>query len=165
VVNTGLNLIPWSKISRWKCIRCGKCCSLLDVQLGFEDEKRLRKYGDVFSYGRIGVYLKKVNGKCIFYEAGKCLIYPDRPLGCRNYPFYIRRNGVEDAKFRFKNQIFFVYLDSSCRGIEKGKGIKGEIKKVLSEMVSKANFTPETQQFPLSYFPSRRLAQRVFYRR
>lgn len=54
----GVNLLPWRRVKR--CIRCGKCCSSLDVPLTYEEEERLRKYGDVFRRGKIGVYLRKM---------------------------------------------------------------------------------------------------------
>ena len=114
------NLIPWRIARRWRCVRCGWCCCNYDVPITFEDEERLRKFGDVFWHGKVGVYLKRIDGKCIFYRDGECLIYEDRPIACRMYPFYIRRQGDELAKFGD----VYVYLDRNCRGIGKGSKIE-----------------------------------------
>ena len=127
------DLIPWRVAGRWKCIRCGWCCNNLDVPVTIYDEERLRKYGDIFWKGKIGVYLKKINGRCIFYKDGECLIYEERPKACRNYPFYIRKQGDELA--RFGN--VYVYLDKNCRGIGKGR----RIEEILNELFNQNMLT------------------------
>lgn len=122
------DLIPWRTAGRWKCVRCGWCCCNYDVPVTFEDEERLKKFGDVLWRGKIGVYLKKIDGKCIFYNDGECLIYEDRPIACRRYPFYIRRQGDYLAKFGN----VYVYLDKNCRGIGKGRRIEDVLNELLS---------------------------------
>ncbi|AEA46648.1 YkgJ family cysteine cluster protein [Archaeoglobus veneficus] len=112
-----LNLIPWKKIESWACVHCGKCCSSYDIPVTFEEEERLKKYGNVFKKAKIGLYLRKKKGKCVFWRKNRgCTIYAERPKACRSYPFYVRKEGEEDAYF----DGFFIYIDAECRGINKG---------------------------------------------
>ncbi len=121
------NLIPWRLARRWTCVRCGWCCCSYDVPVTFDDERRLRKYGDVFWRGKVGLYLKRIDGKCVFYDNGKCLIYDERPIACRRYPFYFRRNGEELARFGD----IYVYVDANCRGVGKGRRIEEVLKELF----------------------------------
>ncbi len=123
------NLIPWRRVKRWECIRCGWCCKNYDVPVTVYDEERLRKYGDVFWRGKIGVYLKRVNGVCIFYDGSGCSIYDDRPKACRLYPFYVMKRGEEEA--RFGN--LYVYLDKNCRGIGRGRRVEDLIPEIIKQ--------------------------------
>ena len=60
------------------------------MMLTEEDVARIKslEYED-FYYEKGGfLYLKNVNGKCVFLdENGLCKIYENRPEGCRFYPF------------------------------------------------------------------------------
>jgi Fe-S-cluster containining protein len=134
-INDGL--IPWRLVKRWECIRCGWCCRNLDVHVTVYDEERLKKYGDVFWYGKIGVYLKKVNGACIFYD-GLCKIYPERPRACIFYPFYFLKRGEEIAKFGK----YYVYVDRNCRGIGRGRRIEEVLKELVRIKQNSSNQTP-----------------------
>lgn len=128
------NLVPWREVEKWKCIHCGKCCSNLDVPVTYEDEKRLKKYGDVFTKGKIGLYLKKVRGECIFFRDGRCKIYSERPEACRRYPFYFRDSGDDSALFSVREVKIYVYVDLECNGVGSGKDVEkviGEILKCL----------------------------------
>jgi len=108
-------LIPWRELKGWNCIHCGRCCRSYDVPLTPEDEERLKKYGSVFRKGRVGLYLKKKKGKCVF-RRDKCRIYTERPVACRLYPFYVRFECSKDAYFNG----YYVYIDAECRGVDKG---------------------------------------------
>jgi len=94
-----VQLVPWRKVEAWKCLRCGKCCTKLDVMVTPDEERRLEKYGDVFERGRVLVYLRKVKGRCIFLENGNCAIYPERPMACVKYPFYFKSKGDAESRF------------------------------------------------------------------
>ncbi|MBO8182554.1 MAG: YkgJ family cysteine cluster protein [Archaeoglobus sp.] len=126
------DLVPWKRVKRWNCIRCGKCCEVLEVPVTHEEEKRLKKYGDVFIKSKIGVYLRK-DRHCIFYT-GKCRIYPERPIACRKYPFYIRYEGESSAFFRFGDEEYYVYLDKNCSGIGMGFRIEKVIENLIAEL-------------------------------
>ena len=96
------------------------------------EEKRLKKYGNVFRQEKIGLYLRK-NGHCIFYN-GKCIIYEDRPIACRKYPFYIRYEGSEGALFEFGKERYYVYLDVGCSGVGLGFRLEKVLEKLIGEL-------------------------------
>jgi Fe-S-cluster containining protein len=128
-------LVPWRKVERWVCVRCGQCCNTLDVPVTFEEEDRLRrKYGNVFKRGKIGLYLKKKNGRCIFFKNGVCKIYDDRPIACRKYPFYFRSSGEDSALFEYNGLKIYVYVDKNCKGFGKGRSVEEVIKDILSQI-------------------------------
>ena len=129
------NIVPWRKVESWKCIHCGKCCSNLDVPVTYEDEKRLKKYGDVFTRGKIGLYLRKVGKNCIFYQDGDCKIYTDRPEACRRYPFYFRYFGSDEALFTIGKTEIYVYVDLECNGVGKGGNVEEAIKEILKSLI------------------------------
>jgi Fe-S-cluster containining protein len=55
-----------------------------------EDVERISRLGfeiEYFVEYKDGwLYLKNFNGRCVFNNGEKCLIYNNRPLGCRLYP-------------------------------------------------------------------------------
>ncbi len=128
-----MKLVPWKSVSGWRCVRCGKCCSELDVPVSDEEENRLKKYGNVFRRGKIGVYIKKVNGRCVFLRNNQCAIYDERPKACRRYPFYFRKKGDENALFIFKGKRFYVYVDADCKGLGMEGDVEEEIKRILDD--------------------------------
>ncbi len=70
--------------------RCSACCHNTEMMLTEEDVKRIKALGyKDFYYEEDGFfYLKNKNGKCVFLdERGLCMIYEQRPEGCRFYPF------------------------------------------------------------------------------
>ena len=128
-------LIPWRDVGRWECVRCGKCCRTLDVSLSFEEEATLKNVrSDSIVYGKIGAYIRRVNGKCLFYDESSrsCSIYSIRPRACRLYPFYVRKSGPENA--RYGN--LYVFVHSSCEGIGAGKSLEKVLPEVLGEISS-----------------------------
>ena len=127
-------LIPWRKAERWACVHCGFCCSEYDIPVTLEEEERLRKYGRVFRKGKIGLYLKKKKGKCAFRGKNGCRIYDERPVACRKYPFFIKKQGGEDSLFIYGGKVYHVFLDARCRGLGKGDDVEGEIRKVLRDL-------------------------------
>jgi hypothetical protein len=125
------NLIPWKKVRGWSCIHCGFCCSEYDIPVTLEEEERLKKYGNVFKRGKIGLYLRKKRGTCVFRSKIGCRIYKDRPMACRKYPFYVKQQGNEDSLFIHDGMEHHVFLDARCSGLGRGDDIEEEIKKVL----------------------------------
>jgi Fe-S-cluster containining protein len=72
---------------KYKCI---KCCLETEMLLLEEDVERISMLGfetRYFVVNRDGwLYLRNVSGRCVFNDGEKCLIYENRPLGCRLYP-------------------------------------------------------------------------------
>lgn len=121
------DVVPWTYVDRWECVRCGWCCRNLDVSITIYDEIRLRKYGDIFRKGKVGLYLKRINGACVFYDGKNCRIYDERPRACIFYPFYILKRGEEIARFGR----YYVYVDKNCRGMGKGR----DVREVITELI------------------------------
>ncbi len=126
-------LVPWRDVERWECVRCGKCCKTLDVSLSFEEEEVLKTVRpDSVVYGKIGAYVRRVDGKCVFYAEksgkGMCTIYSLRPKACKLYPFYVRNSGPENARYGS----FYVFLHRECEGIGVGRPIAEILPEVLN---------------------------------
>ncbi len=85
------------------------------VDLGFEE--------DYFSLDFDGFKsLKNVNGRCVFHDGKKCVIYSSRPLGCELYPVIfdeVLKRPVLDVfcpynskfflSFKLRNELIHVY--------------------------------------------------------
>jgi len=127
-------LLPWTKVERWACIHCGFCCSEYDIPVTPDEERRLRKYGNVFKRSKIGVYLGKKRGMCVFRGDDRCRIYDERPMACRKYPFYIKQKGDEDSLYVYNGKVHHIFLDSKCKGLGRGCEIEEQIRQIL-EMV------------------------------
>ncbi|RLF11215.1 MAG: YkgJ family cysteine cluster protein [Thermoprotei archaeon] len=85
----------------FKCIRCGKCCLNTEMPLTEEDIARLEALGYIRrDFARVEeglIKLRNVDGHCFFYnpELKACMVYENRPEGCRLYPFiYVEGVGV-----------------------------------------------------------------------
>ena len=111
----------------FECQRCSNCCRHEPgfVFLSYNDLMRLEtamglsRTEFVSQYCR-GVYIhgtyrlsliEKENYDCIFWTAEGCLVYRDRPLQCRSYPFwpeYLESRHNWDA------------LQSACPGVNRG---------------------------------------------
>ena len=74
------------------CIRfkCTQCCLETEMPLSKKDIERIKRLGfdyDSFVVNRDGwLQLRNHNGKCIFNDGKQCLIYENRPEGCKSYP-------------------------------------------------------------------------------
>jgi len=83
---------------------CNLCCLGTRMPLSGEDVARLRALGFkvsefVYGSGRRRV-LRNVGGRCVFLRETGCVVYEDRPAGCRLYPLVYdegRRRCVLDA--------------------------------------------------------------------
>jgi Fe-S-cluster containining protein len=84
-------------MQRFKCTRCGICCSnLLDVNKKYQYGLYLNTEEVKFFPPDTTHPLFRSNGRVIAYqvgvrvcpnlEKGRCRIYNDRPLGCRTFP-------------------------------------------------------------------------------
>ena len=93
--------LPVTKKTKWKCIRCGWCCSHeWRVNLTWDEYDRLR-----FKLPIDKVVLDEVSGmshpfymikdKCAQYDPKKhkCKIYKERAYSCATYPFSITPDG------------------------------------------------------------------------
>jgi len=132
--------VPWRKVKRWTCIRCGRCCCDFLVSLFLHEALRIYKSFGPFIVqvnGKIAL-AKKPDGSCVFldYEGGlaRCMIYLERPGVCRIYPFYVRVGAPEDSDALYIDNMGFkygVYVDTRCSGAYRGPLIEPILPKVI----------------------------------
>ena len=95
---------------RYKCVQC---CLETEMPLSKEDIERIKGLGfdyDYFVVKRSGwLQLRNYDGRCVFNDGKRCLIYKNRPEGCRLYPIIY----YEDNKC--------VALDEECPLIDEFK--------------------------------------------
>ncbi|UCH88865.1 MAG: YkgJ family cysteine cluster protein [Thermoplasmata archaeon] len=90
--------------------KCAHCCIEADVPLLNEDIDRITAMGyyDVyFVVNHSGLrIMRKLEGKCIFFQNGECEIYERRPFRCRHYPMTFdgdKNCAAIQESCRFKN--------------------------------------------------------------
>lgn len=77
---------------RSSCIRhkCVNCCLETEMPLLNEDIERIKQLGfdnDYFAVNKDGwLQIKNYDGRCVFNDGEQCLIYENRPEGCKLYP-------------------------------------------------------------------------------
>lgn len=125
--------VPWRQVASWRCSACGKCCNEYAVRLSFYEYLKLKPTG--FVYERNGkFYIRKIGNKCPFQLGNICSIQKIKPVACKLFPFFIeRKKGKEEALYEYKNEEFYVYLDTYCKNVKLGKA-----KKEIEEMVKEA---------------------------
>jgi Fe-S-cluster containining protein len=93
---------PWYQDGlRFRCTRCGHCCTgepgfvwvndeelaAIAGQRGETVEEVMALYTRMAPQGR--TLREKANGDCVFYDREQgCTIYPVRPRQCRTWPFW-----------------------------------------------------------------------------
>jgi Fe-S-cluster containining protein len=103
---------------RFRCLRCGKCCTMgIGIALLPKETRRLKeivpsRLGISLSQFKELTYTKDggryIKYPCPFYKDG-CIIYTDRPLACRMYPLSILKNKG-------------VFISNRCASIRKTYG-------------------------------------------
>ncbi len=92
---------PWYRDGlRFQCQQCGRCCGGAPgvVWVNRDEAKRIAKrlgvslpeFYDRYTH-RVGSRISLIeqpNGDCIMLRDGKCVIYEDRPLQCRTFPWW-----------------------------------------------------------------------------
>ena len=72
--------------------KCIECCLETEMPLLKEDIERIKELGfdyDYFVVNRDGwLRLKNRDGRCVFIDGNQCLIYENRPEGCKSYPIF-----------------------------------------------------------------------------
>jgi Fe-S-cluster containining protein len=113
---------------RFRCVKCGICCGNTQgrirhiLLLNTEAEQIAAATLQLISEFAVKIEgkapysyeMKKTaeDGKCVFLEKNRCIIYSLRPLICRFYPF--------ELKIAANQKHEFLYTDE-CPGIGKGK--------------------------------------------
>jgi sodium/pantothenate symporter len=112
-----LRLFPAAEPLRLCCLKdkCAKCCRNLGSPV--VTVKEAEKIDSRFLVkNKNGIFTKSKNSCCCLLQKGLCSVYPDRPRGCREYPFY-NIDGI-------------LYYDAGCPGIKKDKDGRPDAKQV-----------------------------------
>ena len=111
----------------FSCTRCSNCCRHESgyVFLSEEDLGRLSRAFEMTRETFIDCYCRVIdlgvtkrvslqeqeNFDCVFFQEGRCSVYPVRPLQCRSYPFW---PNIVDSRQAWHNEA------SHCPGINIG---------------------------------------------
>ncbi len=158
-------LIPWTEVSSWACVACGKCCLGYRVPLKADEYARVANlYGhDVVDFGLGKVYLKHGHGnRCIFQRPSQgrwvCSLQAIKPMACRLFPFRIQSKPVyergDTSGYTFKGRTFYVYLDPECNGINVGHPSQRFLRQVLPEIIQIGMGVSYKQKFTTSKYIS-----------
>ncbi len=127
------------------------CCRVFKVPiLPHEALWLIRRYGNgvaYFSPEKRKYYLaKKPNGSCVFLDESvypvRCTIHFEKPFTCRLWPFHITRKPIsnlekEYAEFQYRDETYYVYLNSSCQGIGYGYPLPAVIPRYIELWLKK----------------------------
>jgi Fe-S-cluster containining protein len=113
---------------RFRCVKCGICCgdtkekirhtlvlSTEAERIALATSRSISAFAmRVEDKAPYSYEMKKTaeNGKCVFLENNRCIIYSLRPLICRFYPFELKIAANQKHEFRYTDE---------CLGIGKGK--------------------------------------------
>lgn len=150
------NLIPWRKVSFWRCSACGECCKKFYVPLTmFEYVEIASIFGkNVIELDLGKAYLRKnaLTKRCIFqkFKNGKwiCGIQEVKPIACKLWPFIVLtkpKQKNDEALFDYKGETIYIYVDKRCPEVKIGNPTNYLINKVLPEIVN-LSFNNKTKQ-------------------
>lgn len=93
--------------------KCIQCCKNTNMLLSDTDIKRIEKLGflcDFFVNSCDGwLQLKNRDGRCVFHDGMKCLIYEHRPAGCQLYPIIFDKDNncaILDEECPYRTKFF-----------------------------------------------------------
>ncbi len=112
-----LHLVPAVEPIRLDCLaeECGKCCQTLGSPVVTESEAE-KIDSQVIQKDKHSMFIKSQKSTCCLLENNLCTIYPNRPRGCREYPWY-NINGM-------------LYYDSGCPGMKEDKDERPNVKAI-----------------------------------
>jgi|GEM_PF-585955 len=118
-------LAPAAEPMRLVCLKnkCAKCCRVIGTPVVTSQEAARIGRDRLMAEGN-ALFVSSENGKCILLKEGLCSIYPDRPAGCREYPWY-----NIDGK---------LYYDRGCPGVRYDRDERPEV----AEIQDFDNFLP-----------------------
>ena len=75
---------------KFSCLMCGNCCHFGVIEITGDDVREIgsRGYGGFYERDGKMLKLKKVGGKCVFFEDGLCSIHGFKPKVCSDFPFF-----------------------------------------------------------------------------
>ena len=111
--------------------KCAMCCNLLGSPVVSQAEAQ-KIDPNLILKNKYGLFLNSKDCTCCALKGNLCSIYPVRPRGCREYPWY----NIDGR----------LYYDAGCPGITLG----GDNRPDLSTIEPFENFFPRTSKFVIS---------------
>ena len=127
-----LRLVPATSATRLDCLKdkCAKCCRTLGTPVVTSQEAKKIGYQSILK-GKHGMFVKSNNSVCCLLKNGLCSVYPARPRGCREYPWY----NIDSR----------LYYDSGCPGIKHDE----DKRPIVNDIQPLEKFFPLTPQLIL----------------
>jgi Fe-S-cluster containining protein len=127
-----LHLAAANQLTRVDCLKnkCALCCKTLGSPLVKEAETKKIPPDSLIKVNN-AAFIKSENCTCCLLKDGHCLIYENRPRGCREYPWY-----NIDGK---------LYYDSGCPGIKQDLDQRPDV----NDIQPFENFFPDTPKLLL----------------
>jgi Na+/proline symporter/Fe-S-cluster containining protein len=118
---------PPTKPTRLVCLKdkCAKCCRVIGTPLVTEEEAR-EIGSESLMTDKGAAFVKSEGCVCTLLKDGLCSIYPKRPKGCREYPWY----NIDGR----------LYYDSGCPGVRYDKDERPDV----NDVQPFDNFFPNT---------------------
>jgi len=132
-------LAPWKLFKSWTCLKCGICCKRYTVPLSKNEAEFYKMvFGESTVERTNGKFvLRKISDKCIFQNGNLCSIQEVKPRNCKLWPFIVFKKPLNKrtaklAEYEYNNEIFYVYIDTFCKGINAGnKSIEEAVKEAI----------------------------------
>jgi len=121
------HFIPQTKSTRLVCLkdRCARCCRVIGTPVVAPQEAEFIGPSSLMR-DKNAMFVKSDSGACTLLKNGLCSIYPHRPKGCREYPWY----NIDGR----------LYCDSGCPGVRYDKDERPDI----ADVQPFDNFFPHT---------------------
>lgn len=141
-----MRLLPWTRVSTWKCSLCGHCCRHYDVVLKLHEWLNIVKIlGVECTTSGVGRLLlkRRQNGSCIFLcetrNGSLCSLQRSKPIACRLWPFKI----LDQPKFGYRKDAVYtcgfsevyIYVDPHCPGLRFGQPTREFALRIIPEFV------------------------------
>jgi len=101
-----LRLVPATSATRLDCLKdkCARCCKILGTPVVTPAEAENIAAESLIKDKHGQIFTRSKNSVCCLLRDGLCSIYPARPRGCREYPWY----NIDGR----------LYYDSGCPGMK-----------------------------------------------
>lgn len=141
--------LPWRNVHSWKCVECGMCCRDYHVVLNYNEWVNIVKnYGIETTIPTASkLFLgKNSDGTCCFLKRDGdnffCGLQFMKPLACKIWPFKIfdkpKFGNTNKALFQYRNNNFYIYVDTGCSGLNWGTPSPELKHKILPEFIDVA---------------------------
>ncbi len=109
--------LPAEVPMRLDCLKekCARCCKALGTPVATEEEAKRIGYESIIK-DKDAMFIRSQSCVCTLLRDGLCSIYPERPKGCREYPWY----NIGGA----------LYYDSGCPGIKRDKDERPDVNSI-----------------------------------